>query len=81
MTFSILNQYFKGLLFYRTVHEYLIYFNILSFITEPDGAYRTLILKKPEQGGEGVQNPHHLGLKTCIFLGPVHMSAMSWVQP
>lgn len=80
MTFSILNQYFKGLLFYRTVHQCFIYFNNLSFITEPDGACGTLVLKKPEQGGEGAQNPHHLGLKTHIFLCPVHMSAMSWVQ-
>lgn len=67
MTFSILNQYFKDLLFYRTVHQYFIYFNNLYFITEPDGACSTLVLKKPEQGGEGAQNPHHLGLNVYIF--------------
>lgn len=80
MTFSILNQYFKGPLFYRTSHQYFIYFNNLSFITEPDGACGTLVLKKPEQGGEGAQNLYHLGVKTRIFLSSVHMSAKSWGQ-
>lgn len=80
MTFSILNQYFKGPLFYRTSHQYFTYFNNLSFITEPNGACGTLVLKKPGQGGEGGQNLHHLRVKTHIFLSPVHMSARSWAQ-
>lgn len=81
MTFSILNQYFKGLLFYRTVHQYFIYFNNLSFITEPDGACSTLVLKKSEQGGEGAQNPCHLGLNTYFFFlsCPSAWEAELWV--
>lgn len=77
MTFSILNQYFKGPLFYKTSHQYFIYFNNLSFIAEPDGACGTFVLKKPEQRGEGAQNLYHLGVKTRIFLSPVHLSAKS----
>lgn len=82
MTFSILNQYFKGPLFYRTSHQYFIYFiyfNNLSFITEPDEPAAQLSSRNQNKE-EKVPRTYITWEWRFTFSSLLSMSAKSWAQ-